>query len=110
MLEIRAIQPICLSACPCSSQLPHVSDSPPCIRSAPELCEFLLVEYSSVLMTLQSLWQVALDYLSHCPAHGRHYMGLLVERIPLTTERKANKVIHLCQRYHLKDQSESLEA
>lgn len=60
------------------------------------------------LLTVQSLWGVAMDYLSHCPAHGRHYMELLVERIPLTSEKKANQVIHLCQRYNLKEQSESL--
>lgn len=65
------------------------------------------MEYSTGLMTLQSLWQVALDYLGHCLTHGRHYMALLLERIPLTTEKKANKVIHFCQRYHLKDQSMS---
>lgn len=73
------------------------------LESAPQLCEFLLVEYSTGLMTFQSLWQVAMDYLSHCPTHGTHYMELLVERIPLNTEKKANKVIHLCQRYHLKE-------
>lgn len=67
----------------------------------------MVVEYGTGLMALESLWQVAMDYLSHCPVQGHHYMQLLVERVPLTTERKANKVIHLCQRYHLKEQSES---
>lgn len=68
----------------------------------------MLIEYSTSLMGLESLWQVAMDYLSHCALLGHHYMQLLVERVPITTERKANKVIHLCQRYHLKEQSESI--
>ena len=75
-------------------------------RSAPRLCEFMLVEYGTSVMSLESMWQVAMDYLSHCPTHGQHYMQLLVERIPLTSERKADKVIHLCQHYHLKEQGE----
>lgn len=75
-------------------------------RSAPQLCEFLVSEYSTGLMTLPSLWQVAMDYLSHCPVRGRHYMQLLLERIALTSDKTANKVIFLCQRYQLKEQSE----
>ena len=77
-------------------------------RSAPRLCEFMLVEYGTSVMSLESMWQVAMDYLSHCPTHGQHYMQLLVERIPLTSERKADKVIHLCQHYHLKEQGEGV--
>ena len=32
-------------------------------------------------------------YLDACPVQGRHRAELLLERIPLTTEYKANKVI-----------------
>lgn len=57
-------------------------------------------------MSLESLWPVTMGYLSECHMQGQHYMQLLVERVPLTSDRRANKLIHLCQRYNLKEQGE----
>ena len=35
---------------------------------------------------------------------GRSVLGLLIDRVPLTSEKKAHKVLHLCQRFKLKEQ------
>jgi len=57
------------------------------------LREFLLLEYSTSLCSHNSLWQVGLLYLDHCPVQGRHRAELLLERVALTSENKANKVV-----------------
>lgn len=57
------------------------------------LREFLLLEYSTSLASHNSLWQVGLLYLDHCPVQGRHRAELLLERVALTSENKANKVV-----------------
>ncbi|XP_077979606.1 nuclear pore complex protein Nup85-like [Glandiceps talaboti] len=62
------------------------------------LREFLLLEYAASLMTHESLWQIGSDYLDYCPEMGRHYLELYVERIPLQSERKALKVLRLCEK------------
>jgi nuclear pore complex protein Nup85 len=36
---------------------------------------------------------------------GRSVLGLLIDRVPLTSEKKAHKVLHLCQRFKLKEQA-----
>lgn len=36
----------------------------------------------------------------------RHYIALYIEHIPLTTERKALKVLEVCERHQLKEQGE----
>ncbi len=72
-----------------------------------------------------SLWQVAMDYFSECPLEGRwvwpcggprpsnlvfslyrHYMAAFLERVPLTTDWKAEKVLAVCSKYELKDEGE----
>ncbi len=53
----------------------------------------------------ESLWQLALGYLAHCPEQGQHYMQLLIRRIPMDTEKKAKKVLQLCKKYQLKESS-----
>ena len=56
------------------------------------LREFLLLDYATALCSHHSLWQVGLLYLDHCPVQGRHRAELLLERVPVDTEAKANKV------------------
>ncbi|PIK46116.1 putative nuclear pore complex protein [Apostichopus japonicus] len=34
--------------------------------------EFLLLEYASTLMARESMWQIIIEYLEHCPVFGRH--------------------------------------
>jgi len=57
------------------------------------LREFLLLEYSTCLCSHNSLWQVGLLYLDQCPVQGRQRAELLLERVALTSENKANKVV-----------------
>ena len=57
------------------------------------LREFLLLEYATCLCSHNSLWQAGLLYLDQCPVQGRQRAELLLERVALTSERKANKVV-----------------
>ncbi len=53
------------------------------------------------LLGHESLWQVAMDYFSVCPSKGKDYMKLCLERVPLETERKAIKVLRVCEQHQL---------
>jgi len=59
------------------------------------LREFLLLDYATCLMSHNSLWQVGVVYLDNCPVQGRHRLELLLERMPLTSQKKAEKVVAL---------------
>jgi len=59
------------------------------------LREFLLLDYATCLMSHNSLWQVGVVYLDNCPVQGRHRLELLLERMPLTSQKKAEKVVLL---------------
>jgi len=65
------------------------------IQAGASLREFLLLEYATCLMTHNSLWQVGALYLDHCPVQGKQRLELLLERVPLTSERKAEKVLNI---------------
>lgn len=51
-----------------------------------------------------SLWQLAVDYFDHCPEFGRVYLELQMERVPLDTERKALKVLRICDQRQMSEQ------
>uniref|UniRef100_A0AAX7STQ9 Nuclear pore complex protein Nup85 n=1 Tax=Astatotilapia calliptera TaxID=8154 RepID=A0AAX7STQ9_ASTCA len=72
------------------------------------LREFLLLEYASGLFTHHSLWQLAVDYFDHCPEFGRVYLELQIERVPLETERKALKVLRVCEQRQMSEQVRSI--
>ncbi|XP_061702416.1 nuclear pore complex protein Nup85 [Syngnathoides biaculeatus] len=72
------------------------------------LREFLLLEYASGLFTHHSLWQLAVDYFDHCQEFGRVYLELQMERIPLETERKALKVLRICEQRQMSEQVRSI--
>ncbi|XP_056262168.1 nuclear pore complex protein Nup85 isoform X1 [Pseudoliparis swirei] len=72
------------------------------------LREFLLLEYASGLFTHHSLWQLAVDYFDHCPEFGRIYLELQIEHIPLDTERKALKVLRICEQRQMSEQVRSI--
>ncbi|KAM6904885.1 nuclear pore complex protein Nup85 isoform 2-T2 [Xenentodon cancila] len=72
------------------------------------LREFLLLEYASGLFTHHSLWQLAVDYFDHCPEFGRVYLELQMERVPLDTERKALKVLRICEQRQMLEQVRSI--
>uniref|UniRef100_A0A3Q2Q8P3 Nuclear pore complex protein Nup85 n=1 Tax=Fundulus heteroclitus TaxID=8078 RepID=A0A3Q2Q8P3_FUNHE len=70
--------------------------------------EFLLIEYASGLFTHHSLWQCAVDYFDHCPELGRACLELQIERVPLDTERKALKVLRICEDRQMSEQVRSI--
>uniref|UniRef100_A0A3Q1HWY4 Nuclear pore complex protein Nup85 n=1 Tax=Acanthochromis polyacanthus TaxID=80966 RepID=A0A3Q1HWY4_9TELE len=72
------------------------------------LREFLLLEYAAGLFTHHSLWQLAVDYFDHCPEFGRVYLELQIERVPLDTERKALKVLRICEQRQMSEQVRSI--
>lgn len=45
-----------------------------------------------------SLWQVGLSYLDHCPAAGNETIEFLLLRLPLRTEAKSLKIIREAQK------------
>ncbi|XP_066442218.1 nuclear pore complex protein Nup85 [Eleutherodactylus coqui] len=70
--------------------------------------EHLLLEYASGLFSHHSLWQLGVDYLDHCPELGRVYLELHMERIPLTTEKKALKALRICEQRQMVEQVRSI--
>uniref|UniRef100_A0A7M4E759 Nuclear pore complex protein Nup85 n=1 Tax=Crocodylus porosus TaxID=8502 RepID=A0A7M4E759_CROPO len=70
--------------------------------------EFLLLEYASGLFSHHSLWQLGVDYFDHCSEYGRVYLELHIERIPLTTEQKALKVLRICEQRQMHEQVRSI--
>ncbi|XP_033630190.1 nuclear pore complex protein Nup85-like [Asterias rubens] len=72
------------------------------------LREFLLLDYASTLMSHESLWQVVAGYLDHCPEFGSHYLELFIERVPLQSEKKAMKVLRICEQREMTDQVKSI--
>lgn len=70
--------------------------------------EFLLLEYATSLLSHHSLWQVGIQYLEHCPVFGKHYIAQFLDHIPLETEKKAQKILRLCEKYNLVDQAKSI--
>ncbi|OWK57681.1 Nuclear pore complex protein Nup85 [Lonchura striata] len=70
--------------------------------------EFLLLEYASGLFSHHSLWQLGVDYFDHCPEYGRVYLELHIERIPLSTEQKALKVLRICEQRQMHEQVRSI--
>lgn len=54
-----------------------------------------------------SLWQLAVDYFDHCPEFGRVYLELQIERVPLETERKALKVLRICENRQMSEQGKA---
>lgn len=45
-----------------------------------------------------------MDYFDHCPEFGRVYLELQIERVPLDTERKALKVLRICEQRQMSEQ------
>ncbi|XP_048576218.1 nuclear pore complex protein Nup85 isoform X2 [Nematostella vectensis] len=78
------------------------------ISCSVSLREFLLLEYSASLMSHHSLWQVAVDYLKHCPQYGRAHLEEYIEHLPLETDKKATKVLRVCKHLDLPYQAQSI--
>lgn len=67
------------------------------------LREFLLSEYACSLTSHVSMWEFAIDYFDQCPMFGRQKLELCVERIPLTSEWVANRVLHIALQRDMQD-------
>ncbi|XP_064080429.1 nuclear pore complex protein Nup85-like isoform X2 [Macrobrachium nipponense] len=61
----------------------------------PELRESLLLDYASVLVGHPSLWQVGILYLDHCGPSGLAMSQAVLQRIPLTDDSRASKIIQM---------------
>lgn len=81
----------------------HMSHSSTC-----SLREFLLLEYAASLMSNHSLWRVAVDYLLQCPVYGRAHLEEYIEHLPLETDKKAMKVLRLCEDLEMLVQAQSI--
>ena len=47
-----------------------------------------------------------MDYFDYCPELGRVSLELHIERIPLSTEQKALKVLRVCEQRQMTEQGE----
>lgn len=83
-------------------------DSPHVISHSISLREFLILEYAASLMSHHSLWRVAVDYLLHCPVYGRAHLEEYIEHLPLETDKKAMKVLRLCEDVEMLAQAQSI--
>ncbi|XP_060601817.1 nuclear pore complex protein Nup85-like [Ruditapes philippinarum] len=72
------------------------------------LREYLLLQYATSLMSHKSLWQVGVDYLDFCPEFGRQYLEHFIEKIPIETEKKANKMLYICEKRNMPEQVKSI--
>jgi hypothetical protein len=54
---------------------------------------------------VESMWHLAVSYLSFCPSFGSSHMKHLLERIPLESEKLAYKVLTVCAQHKLMDQA-----
>ncbi|XP_069188460.1 nuclear pore complex protein Nup85 isoform X4 [Procambarus clarkii] len=61
----------------------------------PELRESLLLDYASELVSHSSLWQVGILYLDHCGPSGIAMSQMVLQRLPLTDDLRAHKIIQM---------------
>uniref|UniRef100_UPI00358E23D3 nuclear pore complex protein Nup85 isoform X3 n=1 Tax=Myxine glutinosa TaxID=7769 RepID=UPI00358E23D3 len=73
-----------------------------------DLREFLLFEYATDLLSHHSLWSLAPAYLDTCGESGRACLELCLVRLPLQSEKKAQKVLRLCRERGMQDQERSI--
>lgn len=83
-----------------SGEEPSWNQSPSCgaARGLPRL--------SCLSLDRCSLWQLGVDYFDYCPELGRVSLELHIERIPLSTEQKALKVLRICEQRQMTEQGE----
>lgn len=65
-----------------------------------------LISHSCLSLDVCSLWQLGVDYFDYCPEFGRVSLELHIERIPLSTEQKALKVLRICEQRQMTEQGE----
>lgn len=68
-------------------------------REDGNLNEFLIVRYGGSLAGIESYWNVVVDYFANAGSMSDNFLQLFVQRIPVTTEVKASKVLRVCEKY-----------
>jgi len=63
--------------------------------------EYYIIQYCMELVPYPSLWNILIDYLSHCPQFGPSLMSIIVERHQIQSEKKAHKLLNVCKKYNL---------
>lgn len=62
-----------------------------------DIREFYILEYVEKIFTDSTLWRVCMDYLSYCPKRGIFYAQEFIERVPMDSELKVQKLIGCCK-------------
>ena len=73
----------------------HLINHVPLCRILPPLREYLLLDYAEMLAGHSSLWQVAVLYLDHCGPRGVAMAQEALQRLPITSDRCAQKIIQM---------------
>ncbi|XP_044253576.1 nuclear pore complex protein Nup85 [Tribolium madens] len=73
-----------------------------------KLRESFLIDYGSLLMGHKSLWQVGLSYLDHCPSDGVEVIKLLLPRLSLDSEMRAQKIVREALNRNLTETAQSI--
>ncbi|KAK2709449.1 nuclear pore complex protein Nup85-like [Artemia franciscana] len=61
------------------------------------LRDSLVQDFATSLICHHSLWSVAVLYLDHCH-YGKHILELVIPRISIQSEKKANKIIAMAEK------------
>lgn len=59
--------------------------------------EYIVLDFATHMFQHPSLWSAAAEYFGSCPVEGEAALQAHLERVPLDSERKARKLIRLCQ-------------
>lgn len=70
--------------------------------------EHLVLEYANGLMAHPSFWKVTIDYLAACSDNGNDFVPLFIQKIPLTSEKKAAKILQICKKRKLHSEMRSI--
>uniref|UniRef100_H2YSA4 Nuclear pore complex protein Nup85 n=1 Tax=Ciona savignyi TaxID=51511 RepID=H2YSA4_CIOSA len=73
-----------------------------------ELHEILILRFVESLISVESYWSVVAGYLANCGPRSMQYLALFVQRIPLSSEKKASKVLRLCEKHNLSNEAHSI--
>ncbi|CAG8483931.1 10466_t:CDS:10 [Ambispora gerdemannii] len=70
--------------------------------------ESCLLDYGELLAGHSTLWSIAFDYFKYCPKYGIDYIQQLIVKIPMDTETKIHKVLNICKKYDLREESKTI--
>lgn len=73
----------------------YMKEHVPAHRVLPPLRESLLLDYAELLASHSSLWQVSILYLDHCGPRGVAMAQEVLQRLPLISDSRAQKIIQM---------------